>query len=200
MAAFPNHMIGSLLILAVVSTAGWAQEPFPHDRHERLFPLCEGCHEVEPGEPGALYPEPDQCRSCHDGDQVAEVEWSPPSGPASYRHPSHAESTGVRLGCHDCHGAGGGRGVALAELAASCSSCHEDHHSASARCGVCHSESVKGEHDLDAHSGCAECHESPWAAQLVFNRSLCLLCHADMADHKPGRECGQCHAVGQPPS
>lgn len=200
MAAFPNGMVVSLLAFALVSAgAGWSQqESFPHERHERLFPLCEGCHQVEPGDAGSLYPDPDQCRSCHDGDQVAEVAWSPPAGPASYRHPAHPASAGVRLGCEDCHGSGDSRVVTLASLAASCSSCHEDHHAASARCSVCHSGTVIAEHDLAAHRGCAQCHESSWASQLTFNRSLCLMCHANMADHKPGRECGQCHAVGQP--
>ncbi len=201
MAAFSSRLILPLLAVALISAGtGWVQEPFPHDRHARLFPLCEGCHQVESGQPGSLYPGPDQCVACHDGDQVAEVSWSPPSGEASYRHPSHAASTGVRLSCGDCHGEGGVRGVTLGAVAASCSSCHEEHHAASARCSVCHSGSVKSAHDLGAHRGCggSGCHEASWASQLTFNRTLCLMCHEEMVDHKPGRDCGQCHAVGQP--
>ncbi len=199
MVAFSSRLVISLLGLGLLSAgAGWTQEPFPHDRHARLFPLCEGCHRVEPGEPGALYPEPTQCGACHDGEQVAEVQWSPPSREASYRHPSHEAATGVSLDCRDCHGGGGS--VATVDVSASCSSCHEEHHSAAARCTICHTGTVKSDHGLDAHRGCggAECHTASWASQLTFNRSLCLLCHQDMKDHKAGRDCGRCHAVGQP--
>lgn len=196
MSALSSRVIAPLLALGLLSvSAGYDQEPFPHDRHDHLFPLCEGCHEVGTGDPADLYPSPEQCRSCHDGEQLQTVAWSPPDGATRYRHPAHGEATGVELSCGDCHGTGGD--VDLADLSSSCSSCHEEHHSTSARCRVCHSGPVRSAHDLSAHAGCggSGCHQAAWASELSFGRELCLLCHQNMADHKPGRDCGECHAV-----
>lgn len=196
MSVLSSRIVAPFLALGLLSvSAGYGQERFPHDRHDRLFPLCEGCHEVGTGDPADLYPPSEQCGQCHDGQQAAVVAWSPPGRPPSYRHPAHEEATGITLACRDCHANGGP--VALSDLSGSCSSCHEEHHSPSARCRVCHSGPVPAAHDLSAHAGCggAGCHEAAWVADLSFDRELCLLCHQDMADHRPGRPCGPCHAV-----
>lgn len=196
--AAPTRRLTALLIpgALLLGAAATVQEPFPHDAHERLFPLCEGCHTVETDDPADLYPDPALCGRCHDGDQAPTVTWSPPTGAPEYRHPDHDRLAGVALACQDCHAGGGA--VALAEFPASCDACHGDHHTPSARCRVCHGPVVRAEHDHAAHAGCAECHGPEWVADLEFNRELCLVCHQELVDHKPGRSCGQCHAVGQP--
>ncbi len=55
------------------SVRGLQEQPFPHERHERLFPLCTGCHEGIPtGDRSEYYPDPATCAGCHDG--VREVQ------------------------------------------------------------------------------------------------------------------------------
>jgi hypothetical protein len=181
---------------ALLPTALAAQSPFPHDQHERLFPLCEGCHDPGSGQPSDLYPTAELCGQCHDGDQAAAVRWAPPTDEPAYGHPVHVRGTGVALACTDCHR---DDAIPMAELAGSCAGCHEQHHEASTRCRVCH-ETPMAEHTVAAHTGCAGsgCHEAPVAERLTFDRELCLLCHRDQVDHRPGRRCGDCHAVGQP--
>ncbi len=199
MSALPGGVFVPFLALGLLGVgAGVAQEAFPHDRHANLFPLCEGCHQVDTGNPANLYPGPEQCAQCHDGTQVAPVDWSSPGGDPGYSHPAHAEATGVALACTDCHGEGGAANVT--RLSESCSSCHADHHTADARCRSCHQGPLVAQHEARSHAGCggSGCHEAEWVAELTFNRELCLLCHQDMEAHKPGRSCGLCHAVGQP--
>ncbi|NIP80300.1 MAG: hypothetical protein GWM90_14180 [Gemmatimonadetes bacterium] len=186
-----------LALAAAGAVGAGAQEPFSHETHDPLFPLCEGCHEVGPA--GAtLYPPPELCGRCHDGDQAPTVAWSTPAVETAYEHPVHGPETGVELSCTDCHGAAGG--VRLAVSSDACASCHVEHHGESARCRLCHSPSPRPDHEAAAHAGCAGagCHAAEQVEDVRFDRELCLLCHPDRAEHRPGRTCGRCHAVGQP--
>ena len=175
-----------------------AQERFPHEAHQRLFPLCEGCHDVEAGDPVALHPEPERCASCHDGEQAPVVDWTRPPPDSGFAHPGHGPGVEVALACADCHPAGGE--IRLAVDPGACAACHEPHHVGGARCRLCHSPSPRESHAADTHRGCAGagCHEAALVSTLAFDRQLCLLCHSDREDHKAGRRCGVCHAVGQP--
>jgi type II secretory pathway component PulK len=38
----------TVLGIAVAARGGEQEMQFPHERHERLFPLCTGCHEGVP--------------------------------------------------------------------------------------------------------------------------------------------------------
>jgi hypothetical protein len=200
MAAHRIGLTGSVLPVVALLVAGsglGAQGPFPHEVHEPLFPLCEGCHDVGPAEAAAAYPAVELCERCHDGEQAPAVEWSAPPRDGIYAHPVHGPETGVELECQDCHGEAGGEGLATG---ASCSGCHAEHHGPSTRCRLCHAPSPQPLHDVRAHAGCAgsECHDPARVADLAFDRQLCLLCHTRRENHKQGRRCGDCHAVGQP--
>lgn len=195
MSALPKAAL-AVALLVLATGPGRAQEPFPHEAHEGLFPLCSGCHAIGGGEAG-LYPDPDLCGRCHDGAELAPVAWTPPAT-TDYQHPDHEAAAGVALDCRYCHGEGGSN--ALADLPASCGNCHEPHHSGSVHCRACHGSDIQSLHEPAAHAGCAGsgCHAPDRVEGLRFNRELCLVCHPAMGDHKPGRPCGRCHAVGQP--
>ena len=99
-------------LIAVAGSAGRAdaRDAFDHGDHEDVFPSCVACHggaEV-PGRP--LWPAPDDCARCHDGDERDEVEWSPPDPAAlshvRFDHELHAEEEVGCTGCHSDPGAG----------------------------------------------------------------------------------------------
>lgn len=186
----------TLVGAALLSPPLAAQEAFPHDSHDHLFPLCQGCHDVRSSPSPALYPSPEQCEACHDGEQASRVAWSPPDPVAAYDHPSHEAAAGVTLACTDCHGRDAG--LDTGSMPTSCDRCHDDHHGASARCRACHTQSPRAQHEVAAHQGCggAGCHDAATTESLAFTRELCLTCHREMVEHKPGRSCGTCHAVG----
>ena len=142
-----------LLVAGIASGGEWARGPFPHEKHERLFPVCEGCHAgVVNGAAGELYPVPTDCARCHDGTRVQVVRWDPPSGPRAsnlrFSHARHVELAsrgGQPAACQTCHAtvAGTGRMSVGAPQPARCLGCHEAHPAeahlaASARCTQCH--------------------------------------------------------------
>lgn len=174
-----------------------AQGRFLHETHQKLFPLCEGCHDTDTGNAASLYPDADRCAACHDGQEAPVVDWTPPPD-STVEHPVHDPATGVDLACGVCHPAGGVTRLTVDR--GSCAGCHEPHHSGAARCRLCHSPSPRTTHTAAAHRGCAGagCHDAELVSALTFDRELCLVCHTNRASHKVGRRCGDCHAVGQP--
>src|SRR5690606_219934 len=91
-----------------------AEQSFPHARHARLFPTCQGCHAgIERGDTDTYYPTPALCANCHDGVERRAVRWQgPSSAPTNLRfsHPVHIRESG-RAGepvpCMSCHGVDG---------------------------------------------------------------------------------------------
>ena len=83
------------IVVAVGTTSLGArqEEPFPHDDHEGLFPVCAGCHsDVTSSDRADRYPEPAQCSGCHDGVDQEVVTWAGPServSNVSFDHGAH---------------------------------------------------------------------------------------------------------------
>lgn len=152
-----RRWLPSLLVVVALTAAGVAvargsgqEEPFPHEEHAGLFPLCTGCHTGVPtGTRADFYPEPESCASCHDGEELDEVEWSGPSPEASnldFGHPAHAERMAEAeeepTACTDCHAPSGAPRMRVSgPRPERCLSCHEheaESHYADARCEACH--------------------------------------------------------------
>ena len=152
-----RRWLPAVLTVLALAAAGVAmargsgqEEPFPHEEHAGLFPLCTGCHQGVPsGDRAAFYPDPASCASCHDGDELEEVAWSGPATEASnlaFRHPEHAERLADEgdepAACTDCHTPSGApRMRASGPRPERCLSCHAHQataHYADARCESCH--------------------------------------------------------------
>ena len=120
-------------LLAISTTAGAQQgtaSPFPHDRHERLFPLCESCHAgIATGDQASSMPDEKSCVTCHNGTDAKVVSWRRPErvqGLLRFSHPSHGrevDSTG--RACATCHGVAGRPRMTVQRAAPpSCLGCH----------------------------------------------------------------------------
>lgn len=141
----------AVAVAATAAVRGSGQdEPFPHEEHAGLFPLCTGCHVGVPGgDRAAFYPEPGSCATCHDGEELDEVDWTGPTDEASnlaFSHPEHArgmEEDGLEpAACADCHAPSGAPRMQVSgPRAERCLTCHEheaESHYADARCETCH--------------------------------------------------------------
>jgi hypothetical protein len=146
-----------------------------HHANTALGRECERCHE-----PSAL-------RAPHSISVAVSLSVTPaPKARAlSFEHSRHA-----RVACAECHAANLVRSVER-----TCASCHADHHDAVRDCTSCHG-SARSTHTRALHaSGCggAGCHAREASAATSDARNVCLACHIEQADHKPGRECAPCH-------
>jgi predicted CXXCH cytochrome family protein len=124
---------------------------FPHEAHERLFPVCEGCHAgMRSGDVAEAYPEPADCALCHDGTRAPLVEWQPRAPEPTnlqFSHAAHFERTDRsddEAECRTCHakaGATGRMSVGRAEPDG-CLQCHahraQTHLAEAAECSRCH--------------------------------------------------------------
>ncbi len=92
--------------------------------------------------------------------------------------------------CTACH-----RDEPLLRFDAGCAACHDAHHDEEADCLTCHSAVDTPAHDSGVHAGCAgsECHAPDALPALAPTRALCLTCHSELMDHKPGQDCVACH-------
>ena len=142
----------ALFLLGTLAAArSLPQEGFPHARHERLFPVCQGCHAgIETEEPDLFYPAPDGCAACHDGVRAPASSWTGPRrAPSnlSFSHGRHlgraTDEAGV-LSCQSCHRAPGSAGRMTVSQASPdrCASCHAhealDHPNGGESCARCH--------------------------------------------------------------
>ena len=141
-------------VAAAILWAGWAaglgQQPFPHERHEGLFPLCESCHAgIFSGDAASRFPTPDVCATCHDGVERPRVDWQGPRRRISnlrYDHVTHlaqVRAAGDSLTCHTCHGTDPAVRMAVGgPRPESCLQCHAheatSHLSPDRDCSVCH--------------------------------------------------------------
>jgi predicted CXXCH cytochrome family protein len=158
--------IAALAAVATIAVAGTIgsisltadrTERFPHERHARLFPFCESCHEgVEEGDRANYFPSPQMCVSCHDGQVQPRVEWD---GPREYltnlvfEHETHASAVqardGAALDCAQCHTPAGGTRMDIVRVQSPvCFSCHghpaSDHY-VDAPCATCHASFVESD-------------------------------------------------------
>ena len=145
------------LLLAVgtgIAGAAWAvsarqEGGFPHETHQRLFPLCQGCHEGIPtGDVTARFPSPEACARCHNGTDQVRVGWAgrvPQANNLKFQHDIHSiilEAVEVpEQSCQSCHVPEGGSRMAVADeiQMGTCFGCHEGtDHQVDADCATCH--------------------------------------------------------------
>jgi hypothetical protein len=181
--------------------------PFEHRRHERL--PCAECHGSGERHRSITVQAPRDCAACHhdarrgfvcsDCHHDAELARShvveravslsvwprPRMRTLSFPHTRHAQ-----ISCRACHA----RPVTLA-ADRGCGTCHVDHHAREADCASCHRDVERSVHVEDAHLSCSGsgCHAMTIAP--TFSRNLCLMCHAEQADHEVGNDCAPCHHV-----
>ena len=208
-------LLGALLsctaALATLAALQSAPAAFPHLQHERLFPVCQGCHAgVTTGTTTDLYPKPADCAQCHDGTRQKAVDWAAPSARVSnlaFSHVVHFAKTataGQTGECQSCHAASGRptRMNVGAPNPALCVRCHEhnasEHLAVTADCKRCHVPLARAT-ALPA-SRLSKFPKPPWHDSASFvsthgraatgdpqRASTCAVCHA--------REtCERCHA------
>ena len=113
--AMTRNMITLLAATLLPASVAFAQETtlFPHQKHARVFPVCEGCHAgIVTGVASEVFPKYDDCQACHDGTRVKQVAWREPRPRVSllrFAHTTHrAALTRARepATCLTCHAAG----------------------------------------------------------------------------------------------
>jgi predicted CXXCH cytochrome family protein len=194
LAVTPLVICGGALAAAMAASRG-----FPHEVHERLFPVCEGCHAgMRTGDSAEAYPDATACERCHDGTRVVRVDWERPAAqPTNLRfsHTAHLEQTslaGEPADCSKCHARAGGAGrmdVAPAEPD---------------RCIQCHAHRAPAH--LDAAVECSRCHIALTDADAIplervagFPSPLSHGATDFLSTHGPdasgeGASCSVCHA------
>jgi hypothetical protein len=160
---------------------------------------CESCHHGTASAPPVA-----QCAACHQPSTLARaypvrtqvrttVRQAAQTRDLPFRHPEHRG-----ISCETCHATPVTRAVSR-----DCASCHAEHHQPERNCRSCHTQDVmrRTEHQRIAHTGCAGsgCHTDQAALQLPPVRNVCLSCHQTLQNHRPGRECAQCHQVNWNP-
>jgi hypothetical protein len=208
---------GSALVPGTALLHSWGYRlqstDFRHSEHPDLD--CSDCHSSATSHGELTVTSVADCRSCHhDEGQAAEgceachsraEGFSDPrtvtrvirltvGGPVSRSMAfDHAPHTDVE--CATCHT----EGLALSAAQIDCASCHQEHHEPVTDCSACHIAKAGGSHVVEtAHETCSSsgCHEAgPFDGTPPRDRTVCLVCHQDMVDHEPDRECALCHAL-----
>lgn len=149
------HGLVLLLAGALGAAGGWPPDAkdaaFPHEKHARLFPVCEGCHAgIVTGEAARAFPSGADCARCHDGARQPRVEWRDPLPRVSnlrFAHTRHAQLLSIAAdsaSCLSCHAATNPpqRMVVRGPDPSSCVRCHahrgEAHLAPQAACRTCH--------------------------------------------------------------
>jgi len=217
----------ALLALSALAVAAWAPAPathgaraaarpkprpavraaadtFPHALHAKLFTTCASCHAgIATGDTADVWPAPELCAGCHNGDLARTVSWAPPSrrptnltfdhvphvamfeaqdsgGPNCQRCHARADSLPfMEVGradperCVSCHGQGAPSHLAQA----SCQPCHATLHDATAL----DVETIRGFPKPPSH-------DSTWILhhQQAATGPTCAVCHAQQL-------CASCH-------
>lgn len=153
---------------------------------------CDGCHHAAR--------QTATCAACHEGDQrlartfrvtIAlnlRAKGAPPARAATFRHLDHPD-----VACASCH-----TSPEAVRSAVACESCHEAHHREAGQCAACHGTEIRTAHAAADHLTCTRCHARQTVALLTPDRSFCVSCHLDRADHRTGRECSTCHMQRTP--
>jgi hypothetical protein len=200
--------------------AGQARPPivsgqvvFRHANHRDVE--CTACHTSEERHGAVTIQGIADCRTCHHTGRVAatcQTCHTPPAladrglsvtrtldfsvaGPTrrtvAFEHGDHEDTA-----CATCHIDGLTRPFDVQ----SCNGCHEEHHRTTATCVTCHAPPVATAHTVQSHLSCtgSGCHTDTPFEGVPRERAACLVCHQDLQDHQPGRECVDCHALPTP--
>ena len=185
---------------------------FEHARHRAVS--CTTCHSTQ-AEHGGLNRTARRCMDCHHANNRVGLdcarchqatELAQPHAvtttlqPAALGAPlqrslTFAHETHARVTCASCHGQDLSRSVEK-----TCASCHTDHHEAARDCASCHPPS-KGTHTRAVHlTGCggSGCHYREATPATSTAPNVCLACHTELREHKPGRDCATCHVTRWP--
>ncbi len=190
---------------------------FWHAEHRGVD--CTACHSMQTTHGGLTVASLQDCRSCHHTEPVAADcqrchsrgdvrrltatvrrrmditvgSLNRPTRSLPFDHATHGQ-----LDCASCHT----EGAALSAAAVSCSGCHTEHHQPTNDCKACHDRPAGNAHNLQVHLGCAGsgCHTAIPAPvrNVPRTRDFCLVCHQDLVDHRPGRNCESCHTLPRP--
>lgn len=163
-------------------------------RHGRtmLTPAsCDNCHHSAAMHVG--------CGACHASDgrlgQAMSVvlplrlrsAGAPTTRTVAFEHADHTNES-----CTTCHSS-----AAVGTITA-CANCHDTHHREASSCTQCHGATLLAAHKADDHLACAQCHAVQTLRLLTPDRTFCVSCHADKAQHRPGKECSTCHMQSTP--
>jgi hypothetical protein len=204
------RLLGALVLPAPVAAqqAAGAPGPFDHARHVSVE--CTACHSARDAHGTVTITTQRECRTCHHTGAVAQPcsRCHGAAGAESYDvRRAYRPSVGVAknrtlpfdhrphegLDCARCHR----EGIELSAARVSCSSCHVEHHDAGTTCTACHETPRESAHSASSHLTCAGsgCHSAAPVNAAQRTRNLCLACHQDMGDHRPGRRCVECHTL-----
>ena len=190
----------------------------PHDVHPSV--ACLGCHAEDQSHGRLTAVTAEDCLGCHHDAAGADSclqchadRRGVPVGASAIRtdvrvtldatrerilpfdHADHEESA-----CATCHT---GPPPMLDAAPLDCRQCHEDHHAPATDCTSCHVQPPTEVHPpAQVHLSCggAGCHsDAPGMTTELATpprtRSVCLACHQDLTDHRPGAVCVECHAL-----
>lgn len=200
-------------ILLSLSTAGLVAASqrggiFPHEKHDKVFPVCEGCHAgIVNGSAEEMFPREEDCLRCHDGVRVKQVEWRARSRRASNLRFSHQEHrvdiqrAGDSATCLTCHAVTDPprRMVVAGPNPDWCVRCHahrsEAHITPTAACRTCHVPIAEA--DAISAERISRFPEPAWHDAADFasthgkvqdtQAASCAVCHAR-------ESCERCHA------
>lgn len=190
-------------------------DTFSHDRHRDIS--CVTCHLTRTGHGQLTFEPPRGCQICHhqgatedndcatchrmDASTIAGVTVAVTVGnrptrsrPVNFPHDTHSSIT-----CTVCHAVA--VTMETSETAGTCTDCHGLHHAAGHSCSSCHAtEEMKAPHapPTEAHVRCDRCHDPDTISRLLPDRSFCLTCHQQQAQHHATNECSGCHMLALP--
>lgn len=180
-------------------------DTFPHARHAKLFTTCASCHAgMATGDTATVWPSPELCAGCHNGDLARPVTWTPRpprTTNLTFDHVPHIAmfegmEGGAQTACQRCHASADSLPFMDVSRAnpERCITCHGQgapSHLAQQSCEPCHATL----HDATALNEAAirafpkpPSHDSSWILnhQTAATGTTCAVCHAQQF-------CASCH-------
>lgn len=201
---FLFFVVAAAALLPPANAPQESASPFPHEKHQRLFPLCASCHAGIPaGDARTSMPSEASCRECHNGTDAAAVTWrrtERPAGLLRFSHPEHARQVdSAGRSCAACHGTDSTSSMQVEPAAPpACLNCHThratDHLADDNRCAVCHVPLTRATSLTPDHIGSLPKPASHQRADFVSTHkpvtptaaASCAVCHAR-------ESCSRCH-------
>lgn len=203
-------LAGLGVLVAVPASAQGTQRPFLHASHTAYE--CTQCHRMSTqhgaltvttaGDCMACHHAPERaarCADCHDAavagtrDAPRQVMMQIAAQPAVARMVPFRHDLHPALECTACHT----EPLTFATAPGACTSCHIEHHEPERVCASCHAAPPIAAHTRTVHVSCSEagCHLSQPFEGAARTRTLCMGCHRELEDHRPGRNCSACHVL-----